>query len=97
MREISDQILTNRVVMIFLYPSTISRSKNEDNNNSTIVNKDKRLQQNIHNCSNIQYRTVDWEQVKRSRDPTSLDNDDSHGNNENDKTPELLVCNLKMK
>ena len=46
----------------------------------------------------MQYRTLNWEQVKRSRDPTSRDNDsDDHGDDQKEKGPELLVCNLKMK
>jgi len=81
-------------------------NKNEEysSSNITIVNKDQRLQQQIynrlHNCSNMQYRTLNWEQVKRSRDHAASrdnDNNDCHGGDERDKPPELLVCNLKMK
>jgi len=79
-------------------------NKTNDNSNTTIVNKDQRLQQQIynrlHNCSNMQYRTLNWEQVKRSRDPVSRedDTDGCHGGEGGRaKSPELLVCNLKMK
>ena len=48
----------------------------------------------------MQYRTLNWEQVKRSRDPVSREDDTGgcHGGVDGRaKSPELLVCNLKMK
>ena len=48
----------------------------------------------------MQYRTLNWEQVKRSRDHVSREGDTDGrdgGDNGRAKSPELLVCNLKMK
>ena len=44
----------------------------------------------LHNCATMQYRTLNWEQVMKSRDKTF----ESSASVEQDDNPEVIVCNI---
>ncbi|XP_066917600.1 leucine-rich repeat-containing protein 72-like [Clytia hemisphaerica] len=46
----------------------------------------------LHNCATMQYRTLNWEQVMKSRDKTFESTSSSSG--EQDNNPEVIVCNI---